>query len=132
MCFQRLLNYLVFQFFLSWAYPDEDSRWGNFQLVIRKTWPWTTLGSMFGEWLAPCTLKTYFVDFRNEHALCSRYKRIKFSFLSNFSYLFCGNNQSINQSINQPINQSINQKDALLFRRIIIITMYFLKMHLYL
>ena len=36
------------------------------RVIIRKAWPWTIVSNVFGECHAPCTQKTYFVDFEKE------------------------------------------------------------------
>jgi len=41
------------------------------QLIIRKAWPRTIVGNVFGECHAPYILKTSFVDFGKEYADCS-------------------------------------------------------------
>jgi len=39
------------------------SSWLGCQVMIRKAWPWTIVGTMFGGCHAPCTLNTCFLDF---------------------------------------------------------------------
>ena len=58
------------------------------QVVLQKAWPWTTVGNMFGECYAPCTLQISFVA-TTKDSILSQYQHPTIQYFPGAVKIFC-------------------------------------------